>query len=303
MKFHSNHGDPRGRNTAWLRWAVHRRKDAHRGKEKPMKRTICMASLAAMAAWATMAGVPSSGSAADAPPKAAAPAASNPDIDPAAAAALNKMGAYLRTLKAFQVSAATATDDVTDDGQLIENDAVTDMLAQTPNRLRVEITSDDVHRLYFFNGKILTIWAELADYYATVPAPATIGELMDALNDKYGISLPLEDLFSWGSPRAATRIITSALDAGPSQVAGVTCEQYAFRQEGMDWQIWIQKGDFPLPRKLVLTTTTDPAHPRHSAVLTWNLAPSFNEAAFVFEPPKDAHKITLAEVRAAGEKK
>ncbi len=54
--------------------------------------------------------------------KPAAAPALPPDVDPAAIAALKKMGVYLRSLKAFQVKAATATDDVTDDGQNIETD-------------------------------------------------------------------------------------------------------------------------------------------------------------------------------------
>jgi hypothetical protein len=226
---------------------------------------------------------------------AAAPAAKA--IDPGAMAALNKMGAYLRSLKAFQVSAATSTDGVTDDGQVIATDAVTDLLAQVPNRLRVEVTRDDQHRLYFFDGKNLTIWAERVNYYATVPAPSTIAQLADVLYEKYDINLPLEDLFLWGTPRSNPGAITAARDFGPSQILGVTCQQYAFRQPGLDWQIWIQNGAYPLPRKLVLTTTSDPARPRHVSVLTWNLAPSFDEGAFTFDPPKDAHRIILAELR------
>lgn len=226
------------------------------------------------------------------PAKAAAPAAKA--IEPAAMAALKKMGAYLRSLKAFQVSAATSTDEVTDDGQIISNDAVADLLAQPPNRLRVEITSDEKQRLFFYDGKVLTIWAERVNYYATVPAPPTIAQLADVLVEKYDMDLPLEDLFLWGTPRADAAAITAAKDFGPSQVLGVTCQQYAFRQPGLDWQIWIQNGAFPLPRRLVLTTTSDPARPRHSMILTWNLAPSFDDGAFTFDPPKDAHKVVLA---------
>jgi hypothetical protein len=222
-----------------------------------------------------------------------------PAVQPAAMAALDKMGKYLRTLKAFQVSAATSTDAVTDDGQIVESDTVSDLLVQAPNHLRIEITSDDQHRMYFYDGKSLTVWAELVNYYATAPAPPTIIQLADDLNDKYGISLPLEDLFSWGTPRSSVAQITVATDFGPSQVLGVTCEQYGFRQPGLDWQIWIQNGDYPLPRKVVLTTTSDPARPKHRAVLSWNLAPSFDDSAFTFVPPKDAHKIVLAEYRAA----
>jgi hypothetical protein len=45
-----------------------------------------------------------------------------------------------------------------------------------------------------------------------------------------------------------------------------TCEHYAFRQEGLDWQIWIQ-GDYPLPRKFVIRTLTDDARPQHTSNL------------------------------------
>jgi hypothetical protein len=233
------------------------------------------------------------------PPKATAPAAAPAAkaIEPAAMAALNKMGAYLRSLKTFQVSAATSTDGVTDDGQVIANDAVTDLLAQMPNRLRVEVTSDDQHRFYFFDGKNLTVWGERVNYYATVPAPPTIAQLADLLYEKYDINMPLEDLFLWGTPHSDANSITAARDFGPSQILGVTCQQYAFRQPGLDWQIWIQNGAYPLPRKLVLTTTSDPARPRYTSILTWNLAPSFDEGAFTFNPPKDAHRIVLAESR------
>jgi hypothetical protein len=59
------------------------------------------------------------------------------------------------------------------------------------------------------------------------------------------------------------------------------------------WQVWIQSGAYPLPRKLVITTMSDDARPEHTAVYTWNLAPSFNEAAFVFEPPAGAGRVLL----------
>ena len=50
---------------------------------------------------------------------------------------------------------------------------------------------------------------------------------------------------------------------------------------------------------MVITTTTDEARPQQTSVLTWNLAPSYNDAAFVFDPPTDAHKIVFAEQKAA----
>ena len=105
---------------------------------------------------------------------------------------------------------------------------------------------------------------------------------------------PLYDLYNWGSKDEDINKIKTAVDIGPSSVGGVTCEHYAFHQEGVDWQIWIQLGEFPLPRKLVITTLTDDARPQHSDTLTWNLAPSFNDGAFAFDPPPDAKRVVLA---------
>jgi len=148
--------------------------------------------------------------------------------------------------------------------------------------------------MYFDDGKTFSVWARRANFYATIPAPPTLRELSDTLTDRYNLELPVADLFHWGEGKS-TEGIVGASDLGASQVDGTTCEHYAFRQEGADWQLWIQQGDYPLPRKLVITTTTDPARPRFSSVITWNLAPSYNDAAFTFDPPKDAKKIALAE--------
>jgi hypothetical protein len=226
-----------------------------------------------------------------------------PAIDPDAMDALNKMGAYLRTLKSFQVKADISTDDVLDDGEIIQSSTKVDLLTARPNRMRAEITGEDEHRFLLFNGKEFTVFGALVNYYATVPAPSTLGKLIDDLNDKYGIEVPLVDLFEWGTKDENIKRIKGATDVGPSAVEGVTCEQYAFRQEGIDWQIWIQLGEFPLPRKLVIRTLTDDAKPQHSEILSWNLAPSFNDEAFTFDPPPDARRITLAEIKAAANEK
>jgi len=216
-------------------------------------------------------------------------------IDPDAIAALKKMGAYLRTLNAFQVNATITTEDVLDDGEKVQRMSNTKLLAARPNRLFVEVANERAPRTIYYDGKSFTLYAPKVKYYATVDAPPTISELATRLEDKYDIELPFVDLFRWGTPESNLSDITSATDIGPSVVDGTTCEQYAFRQDGLDWQVWIQEGDYPLPRKLVLTTLTDDARPQHTSVYSWNLAPSFNDAAFAFVPPKDANKIKLVE--------
>jgi hypothetical protein len=227
----------------------------------------------------------------------AAPAAAT--IAPEATRALNSMGEYLRTLKSFQVKAVISRESVLLDGQKVQFDGTADLLVQRPNKLRLQTSSDRSERRFFYDGKTFTLFAPRTSYYASVDAPPTIGQLADTLETHFGIELPLVDLFRWGTKDGIDGQLTSANYIGPANIEGVTCEQYAFRQNGVDWQVWVQSGEFKLPRKVVITTTTDEARPQYSAVYTWNLAPSFDDAAFAFVPTKDAHKIILADATKA----
>lgn len=218
-------------------------------------------------------------------------------VEPDAMAALNKMGSYLRTLKSFQVEAATTDEDVLENGLKIQYSGISKILVQMPNKLRAEVSDDRRQRQYLYDGKTVTLYAQRLNYYATLPAPDTIAKLDDKLDEKYATNIPLADLFRWGVPGWSANDITLATDLGPAVVAGTTCQLYGFRQAGIDWQICIQKGDYPLPLKLVITTTTDEARPQHTAVYSWNLAPSYNAAAFTFIPPAGAGKVVFAETK------
>lgn len=203
------------------------------------------------------------------------------------------MGAFLRSQKNFSIVSTTQTDEVLASGQKIQLTAVNHISVQRPDHLYAKTTSDRKEREYFYNGNSFTINSPRTGYYATVRAPATIGRLVDVLNNRYGIQLPLTDLFYWGTPRARTDLITSAIDIGPSTVNGIPAEQYALRQPGLDWQVWIQKGDKPLPLKLVLTTTTERSQPQHVVVLCWNLDAQCDPRAFTFVPTPSSKPIQL----------
>lgn len=226
-----------------------------------------------------------------------------PPIEPAAMNALDLMGNYLRTLRNFEVEAVVTTEDVLEDGQKVQLVSNVRVVAARPNKLRAELTSDRKERLFIYDGKTFALFAPRQKFYSTIPAPGTINELATLLEEKYDVDLPLVDLFRWGTSPAQKNAITAAKDIGPATIDGVTANQYAFRQNGMDWQVWIQAGGYPLPLKLVLTTLSDDARPQHTAEYTWNLAPSFNDGAFVVDAPEGYNKIAMAEARAQGQVK
>ena len=214
-------------------------------------------------------------------------------VEPGAVAALKRMGAYLRSLESFQVDAVTTDEKVLDDGQKVLTDGTVRVLARMPGRLYAEVSNDRHERAYIYDGKTFTLVAKRVELYAQIAAPPTIAQLSDKLEQDYGFGVPLVDLFRWGGPHWTPEGITGAIEVGPGVVLGTTCRHYAFRQADVDWQVWLQEGDFPLPRRIVITTRTDEARPQYSATYDWNLAPSFSEDTFVFQAPEGTGRVVL----------
>ena len=121
----------------------------------------------------------------------------------------------------------------------------------------------------------------------------TIGGLIDKLEERYGVEMPLSDLFLFGTPAAPLDKIESAMNAGQDFIDDELCDHYAFRQGKIDWQIWIATGSKPLPRKVVITNRTDEARPQSVSLIDWNLKPTFKDSVFKFTPPKGATKIEI----------
>jgi len=227
------------------------------------------------------------------PPPAAAD--QNQNIDPDAMQALQKMSAYLTSLSTARITNQASLDLVSDDGQRVQLDGVVTYSLRKPDGFVIDVATDFKKRRFIYDGKRFTIYAPELGYYASAPAPATTRETLDAIYNKYGIALPLEDLFRWTDPKSVRGgDVQRAMDMGMVTLDGVRTEHYAFRQADVDWEIWIQQGDQPLPRKVVIVDRTDPALPAYTARLTWEVNPTFAPDTFAFTPGQSDKLISLA---------
>jgi len=228
--------------------------------------------------------------------RAQAPAGTPPAanaVDPASVQALKDMGAYLQTLKRFAVSTEVTGERVLADGQKLQHSATANLDVVRPNKLRAVMRSSRSDRELVYDGKSVTLYAPAQKYYSTVEFSGSLGDLINRLEERYGVQIPLSDLFVWGTPAAQLDKFESALNAGQDIVAGEICDHYAFRQANVDWQIWIAIGAKPLPRKIVITNRGDEARPQSVTRISWNLKPTFTDSAFNFTPPKGSSKIEI----------
>jgi len=220
----------------------------------------------------------------------AAPA--NP-VDPAAVQALKDMGAHLQSLQRFRVTTELSGERVLADGQKLQHSATAQMDVQRPNKLRARMTSARSERQLIFDGKTVTLYTPAQKYYSSVVFTGTLVDLVEQLEERYGIEVPLSDLFVWGTPLAPLDKIESAMNAGQDFIGDDLCDHYAFRQGKVDWQIWITASGKPLPRKIVITSRADEARPQSVHLIDWNLKPAFGETTFRFTPPKGASKVEI----------
>ncbi len=214
-------------------------------------------------------------------------------VEPAAVAAMGHMSAYLKTLTSFEVQMLTERDEVDDYGQLLTFDGTTNYKVKKPDGFRITVTDDASTREYAYDGKSVTVFDPKTKFYAQFAAPPTIRATLDLAHSKYGVDVPLDDLFHWDENNDLASKLTAAHIVGPSTVATQPATHYAFRQAGVDWQIWIATGDKPLPLRVIITASDDPARPQFESTLTWDTAAQFSPDTFVFTPPADAKKIPI----------
>jgi hypothetical protein len=218
-------------------------------------------------------------------------------VDPAAIQALKDMGKYLQTLNRFEVSTEVSGEDVLADGQKLQHTATADLEVQRPNKIRVLMKSARNDRQLIYDGKTVSLNTPAQKFYGTLELEGTLGDVIDRMESQYGMQIPLDDLFRFGTPAADFDKFESAMNAGQDFVDGDLCDHYAYRVGKIDWQIWIETGSKPLPRKIVVTNRADDARPQSVQMIDWNLKPTFKDAVFKFTPPKGSSKIEIVPVK------
>jgi len=226
--------------------------------------------------------------------------AQSPDIAGEAVELLKTATSHLAGLKQFSVDTDITLEVVLHSGQKIQLDHAASMSLQRPDKLRSERRGELVDQIFYYNGKTLTLEMPAEGVYATVAAPATIEGMLDFASDELGIFAPAADLVYQNAFDILMDGVTSGFVVGRAYIEGAPCVHLAFRKEHTDWQIWIQEGEAPLPRKFVVTSVDMPNAPQFSVVMRqWNTAPVLADAMFEFKPAEGARQIEFLSGKAA----
>lgn len=225
----------------------------------------------------------------------ASPLKAAPAVDPEGDRAFRASCKYLAEAKAFSVKVEVWRDAELANGARIQTTRTLDVQAQRPDKLRVEVRSPRESKGFWYLKNSLTMLDRETRFYGVMETPETIDKTIDAVEERFGVEIPLGDVLVSDPYMNIMENIESLTDLGQVTVLGTPCRHLSFTGPNADAQVWIAEGPKPLPRKITIHFKAMEGSPQVTQIFTdWDLVGPFSDSVFTFVPPPGAIKIAVS---------
>jgi hypothetical protein len=191
---------------------------------------------------------------------------------------------------------------ITPDVQKIQFTNSGTVLMSRPDKLRATRTGGYSDVELFFDGRTATFVSKDDKVYTRLETPGSIDQLIGRLRNEFSLTAPGADLLL---SNVFDDLMEGAIDAkhiGLGVIDGVECEHLAFRTLEVDWQIWIEAGARPIPRKYIITSKTVTAAPQYTLrIKEWRTDAQTNANSFTFAPEPGTRQVAANEFPRADE--
>lgn len=224
-------------------------------------------------------------------------------IDPRAAEKLRRMSGVLAEAASLSLKAESLYDQVEEgSGVKIKRAVSQEVVLRRPDGLYFRSVRDDGNvREGRYDGKALTIVPEGGGAYARIDVPGTVDTMLDLIQADYQVNVPIADLLYGDLYGRVEDHLLSGVNLGERTVGGEVLDHLSFETTGVDWQLWLERGDRPLPRRLVVTFVNAPGQPEYLTVIKeWKLDPALEGEMFRFDPPADWRRVEIPKIPSAG---
>jgi len=204
---------------------------------------------------------------------------------------LKTMSDYLAGQKTISATFDSAVEVITPALEKIQFASSGTLLMSRPSAIKATRTGGYSDVEMVFDGKAVTVFGKNLNGYTQIDAPGSVDDLIDTLRDR-GMSIPGADLLLSDVYGTLIGDVLEAKYIGHGVVGGVECDHLAFRNQETDWQLWIERGDNPIPRKYVITTKSVGAAPQYTLTIhEWKTDVEAAAADFTFTPPEGAQQL------------
>ena len=214
--------------------------------------------------------------------------------DEAATKLLKSMSDYVAAQKSISAGFDSDIEVVTPQMQKIQFTSSGQLQLKRPDKLKITRTGGYTDVEMIFDGKELAVAGKNANIFLKQEMPGSIEKMVDTLYDKFDAMLPGIDLLVANAYSALMTDVYDSHHIGHGVVDGVECEHVAARSIDVDWQIWIERGANPVPRKYVITSKTMAGSPQYTLkIKDWKTDVNVADDAFAFKPANGARQVAI----------
>jgi hypothetical protein len=216
-------------------------------------------------------------------------------IEAAARQRYGVMREFLDSLPAYSLEVDRSFEEVQDDrGRKVFLAEVGKIQIARPNHVRSRFMCDRGDSELCYDGQAVHIFHALRNAWVELPLTGNLMNFVDVMAERFNVALPMADLLIAESRQLDFEGAERADYLGLHLVDNERCHHLAMIQAKVDWQLWIDAGEYPWPRKLVIVYKSDPGSPLSLAVFrNWIANPPYDEDTFRYAPPEGAQKIEL----------
>lgn len=205
---------------------------------------------------------------------------------------LKQMAAYKSSIDKVTITGVTYTDARLGAGLMVSNSEEVHVSIDRPGSMHISSFDGEATKGLYFHDGLLTVYNSEKNLYAQAGIPENIDAAMEFALEELDVEAPLMDLIY---KDAAARLLNSDETilylTNKSRVGGADCHHIAIRGVEADVQLWVEEGDRPVTRKIMITSKWEGGSPRFIANLHWDTSPKFKPGQFEFKAPEGAFKI------------
>lgn len=205
---------------------------------------------------------------------------------------IQNMSALTASLDQAVIKGVSMTDARLPAGLMVANSAEGTITYDRPGALRLS-QFDGLHRkeIFFDNGKF-TVFSSENNYYAQADLPQNIDAALEFAIENLQLEMPLIELvYQDASNLLIQSGATIIYVTDKARIDGVDCHHIAIRDKEIDYQLWVEEGDQPLPRQIMMTSKWEGGAPRYIASLSWDTDTAISPDVFTFVPPEGSINI------------
>jgi hypothetical protein len=222
-------------------------------------------------------------------------AGASPNVDPLALQVLRATTNSLKNARSFSFRAVVSREGLGSNDQVVTFFHQSEVTVSRPDKLHIHAVGEHQALDLFFNHGDVFLYAPDKKLYARMQTKPDLDQAVDGL-EKKSIQLPMSPLFRADPYKMMADGLNGAAVIGRVELAGKTFHHLVFSEKDAEWQLWVEAGEKPTPRRAQIVYKALPREPRVTVdFFDWNLSADPPASLFDFQKPADAKPIQFLE--------